>query len=208
MSTTPDLSRLRIPRDDAPKPSSGGSRVLLIAIALVLVLAAVAWMLLRPRATEVQVAQVSAMGGGSASAAGITANGYVVARTKASVSAKVLGRLEYLGVSEGSRVRQGEVLARIESADYRAALDAAQARVGQLKAEVDQANRDLERAERLSQGKVISDTEVESARTRATSLAAQYEGAKAQVALANANLENTQVRAPFGGTVLRKDAEV
>jgi len=209
MSTPPpDLSRLRIHRDDpaATHPWRGWS--IWIAAILVALLALTAWILLRPRATEVQVALASATGGGSVSGAGITANGYVVARTKASVSAKVLGRLEYLGVSEGSQVRQGEVIARIESADYRAALDAAQARTEQLRVEAEQATRDRDRAEKLHRQGVLSDNDMEGARTRQSSLDAQYQGAKAEMKLAAINLENTQVRAPFSGTVLRKDAEV
>src|SRR5262245_41251532 len=134
MSTTPDLSRLRISRDDAPERLTVPGRGLWIAI-LLLPLAIAAWWLLRPRALEGEVATAAATGGGSVSAAGISANGYIVARTKASVSAKVLGRLEYLGVSEGSQVRRGQVIARIESADYRAALRAARARSEQLEAE-------------------------------------------------------------------------
>ena len=210
MSTTPDLSRLRIAREPDRTSGSGGRRpVLWIALLLLVVLGGGgAWALLRPTDPEVQTALASATGGGSASAAGITANGYVVARTKASVSAKVLGRLEYLGVSEGSRVRKGEVMARIESADYKAALDAASARLSQLKAEMDQARRDLDRAEKLFEQKVISDTELETTRTRAAAATAAHQGAGAEVALATANFENTQVRAPFAGTVLRKDAEV
>jgi RND family efflux transporter MFP subunit len=119
-----------------------------------------------------------------------------------------MGRLEYLGVQEGSRVRKGEVIARIQSADYRAALEAARARAQQLRVEMDQSQRDLDRAERLHKDGLIAATEVENARTRRASLAAQLEAAGAQAQQARASLEHTNVRAPFGGTVLRKDAEV
>jgi HlyD family secretion protein len=179
-----------------------------LGIVSALLLAVLALAFLRPRPMLVEVASATATGGGSMTAAGITASGYVVARTKASVSAKVLGRLTYLGVQEGSRVARGAVMARIESGDYRAALSAARAQLAQLRVESAQAGRDLERARRLLDQHVISDTELEQARTRDASLRAQVEGASAQVALANANLANTEVRAPFSGTVLRKDAEV
>ena len=202
----PDLSRLRIRRDDPPSPGRGrGAWIAAIAVVL---LGALAWVFLRPQPIPVVVGLASATGGGTASAGGITANGYVVARTKASVSAKVLGRLEYLGAQEGSRVRRGDVIARIESADYRAALQATRASLEQLKAEGAQAARDLGRAEKLLAQSVISDTDLEAARTRDASLRAQIDGARAQVTLAEVNLANTEVRAPFGGTVLRKDAEV
>src|SRR5262245_11458355 len=206
-SSGPDLSKLRIQRDE-PAPRRGPSPWPWIVLVVLLAVAGGAWATLRPKGVEVEVASASATGGGTETAAGITANGYVVARTKASVSAKVMGRLEYLGVQEGSQVKKGDVLARIESADYRAAVDAAKARALELRLETGQAQRDLERAEQLFDQKVISNTEVESARTKRASLAAQVDGAVAQAALAQANLENTMVRAPFTGTVLRKDAEV
>ena len=203
----PDLSRLRIQRDD-PAPRRGASPWPWIALVVLLAIAVGAWAMLRPKGPEVQVALASATGGGTATAAGITANGYVVARTKASVSAEVMGRLEYLGAQEGSVVRKGDVLARIQSADYRAALGAAKARAQQLRLEAEQAQRDLGRAEQLFREKVLASAELENARTRRASLAAQAEAAAAQAAQAAASLDHTIVRAPFGGTVLRKDAEV
>jgi HlyD family secretion protein len=205
-SNPPDLSRLRIHREE-PRPS-GRFQWWWVAAPVALLGALAAWILLPSRGPEVRVAMASATGGGVASAAGITANGYVVARTKASVSAEVMGRLEYLGVHEGSRVRKGDVIARIESDDYRAALGAATARAEQLRLEAEQAARDLERAERVFKEGVISVTEVENARTKRASFAAQADAARAQAALARASLANTMVRAPFAGTVLRKDAEV
>jgi RND family efflux transporter MFP subunit len=205
-STPPDLSRLRIHREDKPQPP--GSRLWLWISLGALLVASLAWAALRPRATEVQVATASATGGGSVTGAGITANGYVVARTKASVSAKVLGRLEFLGVSEGSHVRQGQVIARIESADHVAELRAARARTQQLRVESEKAARDFRRAEELSRRGVIPDVEKEGAEAQYRSLQAQLELARAQERVAAVNLDNTQIRAPFTGTVLRKDAEV
>jgi RND family efflux transporter MFP subunit len=207
----PDLSRLRIDRSSPAAPAPGGGlRVVVVVLALVAVavLATIAWAFLRPRAVEVRVAPAVASGGGSVSASGITANGYVVARTKASVSARVPGRLLFLGVSEGSHVRRGEVLARLENADYVAAVDAARARLEQLEIERDQAMREQDRARRLHAEQVISQAELDDRTSRARALGAQVESARAELALARANLENTYVRAPFTGTVLRKDAEV
>jgi len=164
--------------------------------------------MLRPRALQVQVAVAAASGGAAASGEGISANGYVVARTKASVSAKIPGRMEYLGVREGSEVKRGEIIARLESGDYQAALNAARATVAETEAQLVQARRDVDRARRLRQDQVISDVEVENVTTRLKVLEAQLGAARAQRELAAANLENTRVRAPFDGTVLRKDAEV
>jgi RND family efflux transporter MFP subunit len=156
----------------------------------------------------VQVGTAEATGGGSASGEGITANGYVVARTKASVSSKILGRLAWIGVTEGSVMRSGEVIARIEDSDYAAALNAARANIAQYDAQIAQAKRDLHRSQALRGQELVSDAELENAQTRLDVLTAQRGSAKAQESVAEANLENTRVRAPFAGTVLRKDAEV
>jgi RND family efflux transporter MFP subunit len=205
----PDLSSLRILRDDPGPRASGGAGKLALWIVPIVVLAAVgAWLALRPRPIQVRVAVVSATGGGSVSGAGISANGYVVARTKASVSAKVPGRMEYLGVHEGSRVKKGEVMARIESAEFQAEIGAARAVAGEAEAQLTQARRDLERANKLRSENLVSDADLENASTRAAILEAQLQAAKARVQFAEVNLENTRVRAPFDGTVLRKDAEV
>ncbi len=205
--TPVDLSSLRI---DRSSPTSSGSRHLpwVIGVAALVALggfAAWRWM---PRAVEVEVGVAEATGGGTASRAGISANGYVVARTKASVSSKILGRLAWVGITEGSRVKTGEIIARLENADYQAALGAARANLGQYEAQLIQARRDLARAQTLRKDDLVAPLEVENAQTRLDVLIAQLGSARAQVSLSQANLENTNVRAPFGGTVLRKDAEV
>jgi RND family efflux transporter MFP subunit len=213
MSTTPpDLSSLRIRRDEPTPTASAGSgrgapRLLLFVIALVLVGGALA-VVLRPGPIKVEIARAEAGGGGVPSAEGITANGYVVARTKASVAAKIPGRMEYLGVHEGSAVRKGDVIARLESADQQAALRSARANVGQIAAQLAQARRDLERATTLAAQNVLSAAELENTRTKAEVLEAQLNASHALVQQAEVNVENTRVRAPFDGTVLRKDAEV
>ena len=210
MSTTPDLSSLRIRRDDDATGGSGRGRAWAIAAALIVLGGAAAWFLvIAPRqAIAVRVAIVSATGGGSASSEGITANGYVVARTHASVSAKILGRLATLRVHEGSVVHKGDIIATIDDADYRAQLAAAKAAEAQIAVQLAQAKRDLERAQQLRQGGMVSAVDLEGAQTRAASLEAQMQSARAQTEVAQANYENTRVRAPFNGTVLRKDAEV
>ena len=208
-SSTPDLSKLRLDRDAASGPSEGRGRLpwILGALAL-LIVAGMSWIVLTPRGPEVHVATAESAGGGEATAAGISANGYVVARTKASVSAKLPGRLRYLGVHEGSEVRPGEIIASLDNRDFVASRDAAEAAVARGEAKRDQARRDLARAVSLRERQVISDTDLENVSTRMGVLEAQLSEAQARAALAQANLENTYVRAPFRGTVLRKDAEV
>jgi RND family efflux transporter MFP subunit len=188
------------------------------------VLAGAGYTLARGRqGVEVRVATVELRGvGGGAPSAVISANGYVVARTKASISSKITGRLEFLGVSEGDKVRSGEVLARLESADYRAALDErvsqlalARATLTELVVTRDQLRRDLTRLEKLREQDLVADQEAEQLRARLAEAEAREKSQEAQVGamsaaveVARANLENTNIRAPFDGTILRKDAEV
>lgn len=224
----PDLSRLTIDRD---QPSPGMRRAfrnaLLLAGAAVVVVAAALWLLTRGAVPTVQVATATVAGGGGGrggGAAGVVANGYVVARTQASVSAKVPGRLAYLGVSEGSRVREGEVIARLENADYSAAVMQAQATVAGEQATLleTQADRDELQAEarrardvRAQNANLVSAQDVELAESKAAQAAARVQAQQARIAaaeaglrLARATLDNTLIKAPFAGTVLRKDAEV
>jgi RND family efflux transporter MFP subunit len=221
----PDLSRLTIERD---QPSPGLRRAfrnaLLLAGAAVVVVAAAVWFLTRGAAPTVQVATATVAGGGGGGAAGVVANGYVVARTQASVSAKVPGRLAYLGVSEGSRVREGEVIARLENADYSAAVMQAQATVAseqatliETRADRDQLQREARRARdvRAQNVNLISAQDLEQAESKAAQADARAEAQEARVRaaeaglrLAQATLDNTLIKAPFTGTVLRKDAEV
>ena len=210
MDSQPDLSALRIDRS-AP-PARRGMHPALVALLGLIGVAAGIFVGLRVmganRGIEVTAGTAEATGGGSASGAGISANGYVVARTKASVSSKILGRLAWVGITEGSRVRTGDVIARLESADYEAAKLAAEATAAQLDAQTVQAQRELKRAESLRAQNLLSDAELENAQTKLEVATAQAKATRAQVSVAQANLENTRVRAPFTGTVLRKDAEV
>ena len=208
-SGPPDLAELRI--DRTPPPRRGMPGWLRAAVVFVAV-GVVGFFALRlsrgSAAVTVTAGTAEATGGGSATGAGISANGYVVARTKASVSSKILGRLAWIGVTEGSQVRLNQIIARLESADYEAALLAANATVAQLDAQHVQAQRDLKRAQSLRQQNLVSDADLESAETKVEVSLAQANAARAQAKLAEATLENTRVRAPFSGTVLRKDAEV
>jgi RND family efflux transporter MFP subunit len=130
--------------------------------------------------------------------------------------------LEYLGVEEGSVVRKGEIIARLENQDFRAGVRQAEAELVRAnaslrEAEADRARAatDLRRAEELFAREFETGENVEhfaaqltASEARVDVQAAQIEVAEAAVAVAQANLEYTLIRAPFDGTVLRKDAEV
>ncbi len=224
-----DLAKLRINRD-APPPGvrSALVRNLILLLIVALLIALGVWYMRARSVPVVQVATAGApVGVGSGSIAGatsVTANGYVVARTKASVSAKAAGRLAYLGVSEGSFVKKGVVIARLDNADFEAAISQAEATVAANEAGLieaasdrDQLVRDAKRQSEIRAQNVnlISQQELDLALSRAAqaearvnAAAARKRVAEAGLRLALANNDNTIIRAPFTGTVLRKDAEV
>jgi len=201
-------------------------RAILLAVLAVLVVGTV---VVATRSGKVPVVQVAVVaGGGGPSGAGgeasVTANGYVVARTKASVSAKIAGRLAMLNVSEGSFVREGEIIARLENADYQAAVaqadaNLAVARASRFEAEADRdqlrREADRQRTVRAQNANLVSQQDLDLAESRAAqadarvrAASARQDAAEAGLRLAQANLDNTFIHAPFTGTVLRKEAEV
>lgn len=222
MTGTADLASLRIQRDAAPPP---GRRHLLrlapVLLVLVVIGGVAAFAVTHERAIPVRTQTVT-LRGTAGGAGGIAANGYVVARTKASVSSKLAGRLTYLGVEEGDQVAAGAVIARLESAEFeaavhRAAADVLAAEAGLHEATADHARavRALERARSLAAGSLIATETLEDAETALQVAASRLDAARARReaarqirAAAEANLESTRIRAPFAGTVLRKDAEV
>ncbi len=229
-SPTPDLSKLRINRDAPPPALRRALRrnVVLGLVALALVLGAV-FAMRRGGAVPVQVVTASPIGGSEGGGAGagvasVTANGYVVARTRASVSAKLAGRIADLKVSEGSNVKEGEIIALLENADYQAQAAQAEAGLGTARAELAEARAESEvlarEARRLGgiraeNAELVAEQELDNVEGRAAQAAARVDAAAARLQaaeagrrFARANLENTVIRAPFSGTVLRKEAEI
>jgi HlyD family secretion protein len=228
--SAPDLSKLRINRD-VPPPTLRRAlrRNLLLGLVALIIVAGLFLFLRGGSAVPVQTVVASATSGsaesgGGAGSATVTANGYVVARTRASVSAKLAGRIAELRVSEGSNVRKGEVIARLESEDYQAqvnqahaALISARADLAEAQASRDVAAREAERLRgmRAKNPGLVSTEEFDASVSRATQAAARSQAAEARIGsaqaagqFAQANLENTIIRAPFSGTVLRKEAEI
>ena len=138
----------------------------------------------------------------------LTASGYVVARRKAVVSAKIQGRLSELRVEEGSVVREGETLARLESIDYEAQVTRSKAAVLRAEADLAENRRQLRLADDMAKQKVISDDQREAAASRVKIAEAQLAQSSADLSFSEAQLQNTVIRAPFGGVVVKKMAEV
>ncbi|ABB32633.1 efflux transporter, RND family, MFP subunit [Geobacter metallireducens RCH3] len=152
----------------------------------------------------------------------LNASGYVVAQRKAAVAAKVTGRLDWLGVEEGSRVKQGEILARLENLDAAAARDQAAATVKTSRASLDQAKAELtdatlafEREKQLLKEGIVAKAEYDSAEARYRRAKAAVTGASASIVASEAalrgaqvNLEYSFIRAPFDAVVLTKNADI
>jgi RND family efflux transporter MFP subunit len=132
----------------------------------------------------------------------------VVARRKAVVSAKIQGRLSELRVEEASRVRAGDVLARLESENYQAQLVRAKAQVQRAEADLDENRRQLRLSESLAGQKVLAQDQLEAAQSRVKIAEAALAQSRADLAFAEAQLQDTVIRAPFTGTVVKKMAEV
>jgi RND family efflux transporter MFP subunit len=138
----------------------------------------------------------------------LTASGYVVARRKAVVSAKIQGRLSELRVEEGSVVREGETLARLESIDYEASVARNRAAVQRAEADLAEYKRQLRLSEDLARQKIVAEDQREAAASRVKIAEAALAQAAADLSFAEAQLQNTVIRAPFSGVVVKKMAEV
>jgi len=187
------------------------------------------------RKTEVQASAVMSAFP-SAQYAQLTASGYVVAQRRAAVSSKGTGRLIDLKVREGSVVKSGELLGRLDDSDVQAALQAARANQGmadagvaqavagqsQAAVELGNAEEELRRQVSLERQGFVSPQALDSARRRvdaaraavasaqATRLSATsgLAFARAQIQVQEVNRANTEIRAPFDAVVLVKNANV
>ena len=206
-----DLSGLRINRADAEPSSKGLPRGLAAGLAGggVVVLVAVLLLTTGALGSAISVHLTPAtMVSPIRSGAVLIASGYVVAQRKAAVASKGTGRLVYLGVVEGDRVKTGQVIARIEDSDVQAQLASAQANLALSRAELHDAERSLARERALLDSGFTSQASYDAADARFERVKAGIAVAQAAVQSAQVALENTVIRAPFDGTVLTKNADV
>jgi RND family efflux transporter MFP subunit len=222
-----DLSKLRIERDGSGAVRGGRGRAVRKALLTAVMLAVgaggafLAYKRIGGAAIEVEQTGVTLAYPYQAVTV-LNATGYVVAQRKASVASKATGRLEWLGVREGSPVKKGEVIARLESLDVSATRDQAAANVGvaranveQAQAELREARRALDRSQDLLAKNYVSQAAHDTALARHERAQAALNSALAAVRAAEANqratqvaLEQTVIRAPFDGVVLTKNANV
>jgi RND family efflux transporter MFP subunit len=220
-----DISSLRIDRARKP-PGRGPGFWIGITLLFGVLLAGGSFLATGfRRAPEVQVAVVEAAGtggGGPVRSEILTANGYVVPRLKASVSSEVGGRLAALYVEEGDTAAAGQVLGVLRNDDFKAQIRADEARAATARANIARARAELERAriELRRQKEVVekglgAQTILDDAQNRVAVAEADLAAAEAtekeavaSLQVARENLEKTFIKAPFAGTVLRKEAEV
>lgn len=222
-TTSGTLNKLAIDRGATPlrrrKPLWKRGWVWLLALAAIGAAAAFVAQRGRPQAVEIATV-VSAYP--SQAIAVLNATGRVVAARRASVSSKATGRLEWLGVQEGQRVAEGEMIARLENRDVAATREqaaagvkVAEANLVHGQAELADAEAALKRARELAQKDFVSSASVDAAEARFNKAAAAIRTLTAQIAVAQANLrvaavsfDQTLIRAPFSGIVLTKNANV
>jgi HlyD family secretion protein len=216
-----DLASLRI---DQTARASRGRRGLWITLLLVaIVIAAAGWIWsTRVEAVPVKAAVVvSQTGGGAAPGAVLNASGYVTARRRATVSSKVTGKVLEVFVEEGKAVQKGQVLAKLDDSQMRASLSVALAQLetahrgaAEDEARLREAELTLARREQLVKDQVISKSELDAARAEVESLKARISVAQQQIKVSESlvsqrrtDLVDMQVRAPFDGVAISKDAQ-
>jgi len=225
MATTPptprpDLGSLKI---DDSRRKSGGSRLRLgvpIGVLGLAVIAGGAFFAFRDQRPVVETAV--ARQATSERPALLNASGYVTPRRRATVAAKITGRVTGVYFDEGMHVHTGQILATLDDSDARKALDlakadrnATQAGLQDLQVQLKNAQIELHRAQALQAAGVQSQEALDNAREAADSLKAKIYLTKEQVAAGDAGIQEAQqgvdnctIRAPFDGIVVSKDAQI
>jgi HlyD family secretion protein len=217
-----ELASLKIDR----AARAGGGRPGLW-IALVIAVLAVAgggwWWATRAQAAAVRTAAVEARSEGAAGIPGsvLNASGYVTARRRATVSSKVTGKVIEVNVEEGMSVRQGQILARLDDSQVRAALALAESQLAsarragaEIEVRIREAELTLKRQRQLAKEGVVGQADLDAAEAQFDSLRArlavtiqEIEVAQRMVTLRQTDLNDMVVRAPFDGVAISKDAQ-
>ncbi len=216
-----DLGSLRI--EDSRRSGGKTGKVLGYAAAAIGALVIIAGLALGFRnqtpAVEVVTAQKPEIGGRSAI---LNASGYVTPRRRATIAAKITGRVTGVFFDEGTHVHQGQLLATLDDSDTRRALDSAkadrdasQAAITDYEVQLKFAQIQLRRADQLQKAGVQTQEQLDSAGTNADSLKAKIALAKQQVQSSEMRIREAQqavdncvINAPYDGIVVSKDAQV
>jgi RND family efflux transporter MFP subunit len=217
----PDLSSLRISDHKRTNPRSSGRRWIWIGLFVILLgMAGAAAFAYRNRKVEVEVANATKPATGPTGV--LNASGYVTPRRRATIAAKITGRVTGVFFDEGTRVTEGQLLATLDDSDARRALDSAkadresaQAAILDYEVQLKNAEIELKRTQQLVKDGVSTQQALDSAVMSADSLRAKIALAKQQVIGYDARIkeqqqavDNCTIRAPFAGIVVSKDAQV
>jgi RND family efflux transporter MFP subunit len=220
-SAKPDLGSLRI--HDGQRAKSGLGRRVMYAAIPVLIFAGIvaAAYAFRSQKPVVDVAAaVKADPGGRQTL--LNASGYVTPRRRATIAAKITGRVTGVFFDEGTRVAEGQLLATLDDSDVKRALESAkadrnsaQAAIADFEVQLKNAQIELRRADQLQRAGVQSQETLDNATMSADSLRAkialakqQVLGSEARIGEAQQAVDNCTIRAPFAGIVVSKDAQV
>ncbi|MCA9286531.1 MAG: efflux RND transporter periplasmic adaptor subunit [Phycisphaerales bacterium] len=214
------IDALRIERS-APR-----RRVLPVVLVVLFVAIAAAaggywWWRNRDAPIAVRTVAVRAESGGGRDRTLLNASGYVTARRDATVSSKVTGKVVEVLVEEGMRVEEGQVLARLDASNVETSLQLAEAQLvaarralGETEANLEQAQRELDRLRQARERGAATQLELDRAETATRSLEARLDRQRAEVtvnerelAIWQQQLEDTVIRAPFAGVVTTKNAQ-
>jgi RND family efflux transporter MFP subunit len=217
------LSKLKIEKSSRFKQSFGKKKIMYGAVAALLILLVIILYMggLIVGSVSVETVSVSRIYPAQTFSS-LNASGYVVAQRKAAVASKITGRLVSLLVSEGSRVKKGQIIARLENDDAVAAREqakanrhVAQANIEQSKAEMTEASLTFNRNKRLIVNGSISRVEYENSEIRHNRSKAAVSSAEATLKAASASLqaamvaeEYAAIKAPFDAVVLTKNADI
>ncbi|HIJ94794.1 MAG TPA: efflux RND transporter periplasmic adaptor subunit [Desulfuromonadales bacterium] len=217
------ISKLAIDRTQATPPHKGDRNVIRYTIItlLIVVSAVTTFFFSRNRPVTVETTSVVSFYPTQAFTL-LNSSGYVVAQRKAAVASKSTGRLEWIGVEEGSRVSAGQVIARLENRDLEALVRQAEAQQSsaaatreQAQAEATDAQQAFRRQQELLRQGIVSQAEHDTAEARfkrssaaVSATEAGVRSASAGLQLSRVNLGYSMILAPFDAVVLTKNADV
>lgn len=136
-----------------------------------------------------------------------TSTGVVVPDRTVTLAAKIVGRVIAVNADEGDRVETGDVMVDIADAELRANLSAAEARLRMEEINREHQEKLAERVRSLREQGTVSAENLDDANFKVAAAEQAVASAKAEVARARAMLDETKIRAPFDGVIIRKDIE-
>jgi len=215
------LDALKIDREDGDPPRASRWAWIVVAIVIVAIGGIVAATLLRADIYAVRTARAEEISGGSGKLTVLNASGYVTARRQATVSSKVTGKVVEVLIEEGLEVKEGQLLAKLDDSIASASLKLAEAQeasaekqLEETRVRIHEARLDYDRMVRLTTDEVASRQDLDRAEAQLQSLEAQLvvleqevDVARRGVVLRRQELDDTEIRAPFAGVVVSKNAQ-